>query len=514
MTRFVLIIGQHSVYVYRLDGSGAALQQAAPLADAHPQAWLAGALAPGARCTVLTDFLDEAYILSPLPPMWWPPARAQLLARRLNNQYRGVELRAAIVPGGHGLRPPGMASLFSLGQSETVTLWLDALERHNARVDGVWTFASLVVAAYGRRSAAPALLAVQTPSGLRQVAVAGGVPVFSRLALPGETGSFDFESACAETQRTAQYLFSQNWVPAAAQPLDTRLWLQAAHSPDLPLPLRMDGLLVNAVHASADPYAEALGGLRRLPAQQQLLPPRKLQRWQAHQLGRGALVASAIVLAAAIGWGGLTLFDILSARAATQGQEAEARQIEERARKEVLLARGDVTQAALAEASVEAWRTLIASQPDQMAALAAVSAALATAPQLRLTRVAWWVPEPPADPAQGGAPAPATTATVPAGCVAPVAAAAAPVDPAAAAPAAAPRPVLAVLRVAGELPPELAPRAVADIQARLLQALQQPGWQVTTSQSAIELDPGKPMAGALGLATRRPVEFCMELQGA
>lgn len=508
MARFALIVGQQSAYLYRLRAASATLQQAVSLAEAEPRDWLALELTRGAHCTVLTDFLDEAYALSVLPPLWLPSARAQLLARRLNNQYRGAELRVAIVPGGHGFKPPAMASLFNLGQADVVSRWVAALEQLEVRVDGVWTFASLVAAAYAHRARAahtPALLVVETPSGLRQVAVVGAAPVFSRLAMPGETGAFDFDSACAETQRTAQYLFSQSWVPSSAQPLDTRLWLRKAPVPQVTLPQRMDALLVSAVLAQTDTYGQALASVRRLPLAQQLLPLDRLLRWRAHQVGRGALVVAGVMLAVAVAWAGLAARDVLVAQSRTQQQDQEAQQIEEVARKEVLQAKGDVTQAALAEASVSAWRTAVADPTGPAVALNYLAQALGKVPEVSLDSVAWQVKNPWAE-ADQAAPTPSLGCEV-------AATGAAPVDPAATpAPAPAPetKPALAVLRFSGELPAELSPRAAVEAQGKLLALLQQPRWRVSTRQAAFETDPSQALVGALGAATKRPIEQCIE----
>lgn len=504
MARFALILGQQNAYLYRLGAKAATLQQAAPLADAAPRDWLAQEVPKGAHCTVLTDFLDEAYTLSALPPIWLPSARAQLLERRLNNQYRGATLRAAIVPRGQGFKPPVMASLFNLGQVEVVNLWVNALEQLEARVDGVFTFASLVACAFAPRARAgqpPQLLVVETPSGLRQVAIVDGAPVFSRLALQPNAAEFDYAAACTETQRTAQYLFSQSWLPGSAQPVDTRLWLHQPPPDDLALPQRVDALQVVAVHAHADTYGLALAHVRRLPMVQQLLPLDRLLRARAHQMGQGALVVSGALLAFAVGWAGLTVRDVLSAQARTQRDTLSAAQLEENARKEVLQAVGDVNNASLAEASVAAWRAGVSQQPDPLGALTHLSAALAQVPAVSLMTVAWQARDPWQDP---NAAAPAE----PFGCD-PVVQEAAPVDPAAVAPPA-PKPAQVVVRFAGALTADLSPRAAVDAQGKLREALQQSGWRVSTRLPAFDTDRTRALTGAVGLAPARPIEHCME----
>ncbi len=504
MARFALIIGQQNAYLYLLGAKAATLQQAVPLADAAPRDWLAQEVPKGAHCTVLTDFLDEAYTLSALPPIWLPSARAQLLTRRLNNQYRGATLRAAIVPKGQGFKPPVMASLFNLGQVEVVNLWVNALEQLEARVDGVFTFASLVACAFAPRARpgqAPQLLVVETPSGLRQVAIVDGAPVFSRLALLQNAAEFDYAAACAETQRTAQYLFSQNWLPGSAQPLDTRLWLQQPAPADLALPQRLDALQVVAVQSQADTYGLALAHVRRLPMAQQLLSMDRLLRARAHQVGQGALIVSGVLLAVAVGWAGLTVRDVLRAQSRTQQDTLQAVQIEENARKEVLQAVGDVNNASLAEASVAAWRSGVSQQPAPLAALTHLAAALAQVPAVSLATVAWQARDPWQDP----------NAAVPAepfGCD-PVVQGAAPVDPAAPAPLA-PKPAQVVVRFTGALPADLSPREAVDAQGKLRIALQQSGWRVSTRRAAFDTDPTQALAGTVGLAPARPIEHCME----
>jgi hypothetical protein len=148
MAHIGILLGYDTVFAYRLTRARAEFLKSAPIAQLDLEDWLKALTGKGVRATIVTDFLDEAYARSPLPPVWSPVARRELIERRLGQQYRGALYKAAIVPPGKGLKPPALASLFSLGQAELVATWVNAIENQGAHLDGIWTFASLAAQAY------------------------------------------------------------------------------------------------------------------------------------------------------------------------------------------------------------------------------------------------------------------------------------------------------------------------------------------------------------------------------
>jgi len=521
MAHFAIVIGHSSAFIYQVARANAQRVATAPLAGLDVAAWLADHVPPQSRCTLLTDFLEEAYVRSPLPSMWWAPNRQQLLGRRLTQQFRSGAYKATMVPQSSPLQPPTIASLFNLGQPEVVAQWLAALDALHANVDGLWTFASLGALAFtGKQPKVPqakpgnlrkrtepfTFTLIETPSGLRQTLVLDGAPLFSRLAIKTDGSAFDLNAIAAEAARTGQYLVSQDWLASNGPPTPAFVWTSSAVDTAIELPVVAGPLAVNEVHQVDDAYAFAIAKVVRLQQSQQLLPLNARANWQVQLLGRQALITGACVLGAALVWAGWSLYQSTQARSGAAQKIASAHALDQETKNKVAQAVEDPAKAALAEASVSTWRRAVAEQPDQLVALINAANALTATPDLKMDRIRWQTANVWEQPEQGQSP---TTLfqcpRAPKSNPSPQAAASAePPNPDA------PR-VLATLQFEGDVNASLTHRDAVAVQDKFNALLAGARRHVVVEIPAFDQDPNKPFAGLLGKVGERRIKQCVEV---
>jgi hypothetical protein len=521
MAEFAIVIAQQSVHLYRLSGASAEPVATAGAGE-DPLAWVTAHMPAGGNCSLVSDIMDEAYIRSVLAPIWLAGTRQQLLQRRLQQQLRDNPYRAAVLASSGSWRPPTRVSLIGLGQSERIAQWLAALTAHHIRVKGLWPLSALIALEVRQKaprrpradlpqdrspvvpepaSLRPTLALVATPAGLRQVLVRGKTPLFSRLALSVGESSLSAAFVLAEARRTVQYLISQEWLGAADQPVATQMWLPFDDEQALADVGSDPALDVQFIEGVTDAYARLLPRLKSASAQLQFLPDESRTQWRAAQIAAGAKYGGMAVLAVAVLWSADLLWLSWGKRNLAQEQLARAAVINQQASQEVLRAKGDLSQAGLAVASVQAWQKTLAAQPDQFAGLQHLAGALKAAPGVEVHKISWTLPRLQVQ-AAGTPPAPAE----PFGCPRVVDAAAA----AAAPPAEPVKPALAVLSFTAALPLALTQRQALQLQDRLLAGLNAAGWSAFLLKSTVTLDPVRVQTGTLGEVGARTLDLCLE----
>jgi len=351
-------------------------------------------------------------------------------------------------------------------------------------------------------SSRPTLALVATPAGLRQVLVRGGLPLFSRLAVSINQDATAASNVLLEARRTVQYLIGQDWLTAAEQPIATQMWLPVKDEQALVEAARDAALDVQSITTVTDAYASLLPLLKKTSAQLQFLPESYRVQWRAAQIAftSRAMGISAIVLA--VIWSAGLLMESLQKRSLAQQQLAQASVIEKSARQEVLQAKGDLTQAGLAVASVQVWQKAIAGQPDQIAGMQHLASALKLVPGIQVNQIVWSLPALPVE-AAGAAPAPA----LPFECPKPVGAA--PADNATAN-VEARKPAAALLSFSATLPDDFAPRQALQFQAETLAKLNSGGWKAVIVKSTVTLEPTETQTGTVGKPNPRGFELCMQ----
>jgi len=524
MVKFALVIAQQSVYLYRMDRAGA---EPIATAQAHddPASWVVSHLPQRAECSLVSDIMDEAYIRNVLPPIWMAATRQQLLQRRLTQQLRDNPYRAAVLEPSGSWRPPTRVSLIGMGQGDRIGQWLAALTAHRIRVRGLCPLSALIALQVNHKAprraqppkaeeaepgakaslpvhVRPVLALVATPAGLRQVLVRGKTPMFSRLALSVGESSLSADFVLAEARRTVQYLISQEWISSAEQPVATQMWLPFEDEQALAAVGSDPALDLQFIEAVPDAYASLLLLLKSASAQLQFLPDESRKQWRAAQVARTARITGVTALVAATLWSADLMWLSWGKRNLAQEQLELAATINEQANQEVLRAKGDLTQAGLAVATVQVWAQTIAAQPDQLSALQHLAAALGNAPGVEVEKISWELPRLPAQVA-GTPPA----AAEPFGCPVVADAAAAPAALAAAEPA---KPSVALLNFSAEIPRTLTQRQALTLQDTLLTSLNANGWSAFLLKSTVTLDPVQVQTGTIGEVGARKLELCLQ----
>lgn len=520
MAEFALVIAQKSVHLYRLSGAAAEAVATADVQD-DPVAWVAAHMPARGNCSLVSDIMDEAYIRSILPPIWTAGTRQQLLQRRLQQQLRDNPYRAAVLAHSGSWRPPTRVSLIGLGQSERIGQWLAALSARHIRVKGLWPLSALIALEVKQKatrrarvlsdgtankalepaSLRPTLALVATPAGLRQVLVRGRVPLFSRLALSVGEGSLSATFVLAEARRTVQYLISQEWLGSADQPVATQMWLPFDDEHALAEVSNDPALDVQFIEGVDDAYARLLPRLKSVSAQLQFLPDESRMQWRAAQIAAGAKYGGIAALALAVLWSADLLWLSWGKRNLAQEQLSQAAAINQQASQEVLRAKGDLSQAGLAVATVQAWQQTIAVQPDQFAGLQHLAGALKAAPGVEVQKISWVLPRLQVQ-ATGAPPA----VVEPFGCPKVVDAATA-----VAVPVAEPiKPALALLSFTAALPESLTQRQALQLQDMLLAGLNTGGWSAVLLKSTVTLDPVQVQTGTLGEVGARALDLCLQ----
>ena len=518
MAEFALVLATQSAHLYRL-GSGLA-EHVATVEDADNVApWVAQHVPAGANCALVSDSIDESYVQSNLPPIWLASTRRQLMQRRLSQQLRETPYRVAVLAPSGSWRPPTRVSLIGMGQHERIGEWLTALAARQVRVKGLWPMSALIARAIhhkaprGERPAPvepartrPTLALVATPAGLRQVLLRGRIPLFSRLVLNADENSLSAAYVLAEARRTLQYLISQDWLTSADQPVATQVWLASEHAEalaDLDNDLNFD---VQSIEVVTDAYASLLPLLTSASAQLQFLPALSRISWRVAQIVKAANMAGLTALVLSGLWSADLLWQTWGKRQQTQDQATRAGALLQESRQEMLRAKGNLNEAGLAVATVQAWQQTLAVQADQRAAMQHLADALQAAPGVEVQTIRWEVPRLQAQTASGAAVPLARLA-----CPQPVAAGALPAAMATVSAALEPaKPVLALLSLSASLPSDLSQRQALLLQNTMLDGLHANGWSAFVTKSTVNLDAGQAQRGKLGELSVRSVDFCLQ----
>jgi hypothetical protein len=400
-----------------------------------------------------------------------------------------------------------------MGQHERIGEWLGALAARQIKVKGLWPMSALIARAVNHKLAKspkaikgvrpasteparirPTLALVATPAGLRQVLLRGRIPLFSRLVLHAGEDDLSAAYVLAEARRTVQYLISQDWLSSADQPVATQVWLAAEHAKALAELDNDPNFDVQSIQVVTDAYASLLPLLASASAQLQFLPALSRTSWRVAQLGKAANVIGLAALVLSGLWSADVLWETWGKRQQMQDQTTRTATILQQAGQEVLRAKGDLSQAGLAVATVQAWQQTLAAQPDQWAAMQHLAGALQAVNGVTVQKIRWELPRLQAQTAGGAAPplvrlaCPQTSVT-------------------GALPA---KPVLALLSLTASLPSELSQRQALELQNQLLAELNANGWTAFVSQSTANLDATQAQRGKLGELSARTVDFCLQ----
>jgi len=335
---------------------------------------------------------------------------------------------------------------------------------------------------------------VATPAGLRQVLLRGRTPLFSRLLPHASDDNLTAAYVLTEARRTVQYLMSQDWLKSADQPVATQVWLAAEHAKALAELGNDPNFDVQSIDVVTDAYASFLPLLASASRQLQFLPALSRTSWRVAQLAKAANLVGLAALVLSGFWSADLLRQTWVKRQQLQAQTARTAVLLQQSREEVLNAKGDLSQAGLAVATVQAWQQTLATQPDQWAAMQHMAEALQAVSGVEVQKIRWELPRLQPQIADGAA-----VPVMRVACPQTVAAGALPA-----------KPVLALLSLTASLPMEISQRQALLLQSQLLAALHGNGWSAFVSQSTLNLDATRAQRGKLGEQSVRSVDYCLQ----
>ncbi|MCS7100507.1 MAG: hypothetical protein NZL99_02295, partial [Burkholderiaceae bacterium] len=378
----------------------------------------AGALAVGGErrgvpCVIVADFAEEACTPVQLPPAGWRDRRL-LLERRLEQECADTPFRAALpLSGPH--QPHGWTHVLVSLPAATLQQLLEEWVASGQEVVGVWTTA--LAAAWWLKQAhidvPRGLVVMRTPSGVRHILLAGGLPVVSRLVAEAIDAEERLDQA-RELERTVQYLRNARWLaPDEAIPA----WNWGLPPEQFPPSLARGALRwqpAPRLSGLPDPGEQGAAAVFALMARKQprtqLAPPALLAVRRARRFAR-MLVSGSAVAAAALGLVGAVLVHAAAglhqqrASLALDAQRAQA----DLAQAMAVLQRSNVPPKTLAAALALHGRLTETRSLEMADAFRLVAARIADLRTLRLEEIEWAQPPTPEQAAACGATSAADT---------------------------------------------------------------------------------------------------------
>ncbi|MGH8610788.1 MAG: hypothetical protein ACREYF_01760 [Gammaproteobacteria bacterium] len=375
---------------------------------------------------VLVDMVEEEFRQDTIPHVSGADRRT-VLQRKQRRVFRGTDYFYSEVQGREAEgRKDDQVLLTGLLNPDALAPWLKVLEQHKTPVAGVYSLAVLSEILL-REVASPAghtlLVSLQSASGLRQSYFQNAFLKMSRLAKMPRFGTTPYAPiVMLELEKFCRYLISLRlftredrldvYILAHGELL-TELRRSCIDSPhlryrlldvtDLGQRLEIEGVLTTTF--SDILYAHKL--LSQVP-KNHYASSAQVRYFTMHRLRTALMSASMLALVGSAVWGGFNLVDGLSLR--YQAVDAKQKALFYQARFEEARKRLPPTAVAPSEikTAIETVRTLDERKATPFALLTAISAALASFPEISLETLTWEAsstPNKPSPTAAGLAPA-------------------------------------------------------------------------------------------------------------
>jgi hypothetical protein len=172
---------------------------------------------PAAAVYLIADAVEEDYRLERLPHTSGA-ARRELIERKLNQFYRGVEYRSAhFLNRDQALRKDDQFLFIALNNADFLHGWMAVIDAAGAKLVGVYLLPMLseVLLRQLKLTAPHIVLCEKLSSGLRQTYCHHGRAYMSRLLpkIPDAADQFN-DFYAQETEKTRRYLLSQRYITA------------------------------------------------------------------------------------------------------------------------------------------------------------------------------------------------------------------------------------------------------------------------------------------------------------
>lgn len=367
------------------------------------------AAAPAAPLSILVDVVEEEYRQDTIPHVFGRDRRA-VLGRRFARQFRGTPYWLALAQGREAEgRRDDRVLLAALTRPEQVTPWVTELLAHRVPIAGIHSLPVLsreLLKQLGAKGENVLLISVQQASGLRQTFFRDGQLRISRLAAMPRPGTVPYASyVTSELDKLRRYLNS-----LALTSRDGPLEVYVLSHGDMLAELEQEcrdtesevfqlvdvAQLAKKLRIPGDlrtPYSDVLYAQLLLdsPPREQYAQPDETRYYALHRTRIALLVAAVALLLSSTAYSTLRFVDALGLKqqaldAAQKAAFYQARfELARRGLPPTPVEPGDISQAVDVVAALEARRA------TPLPWLAALGAALARTPDVRLDAVQWTV---------------------------------------------------------------------------------------------------------------------------
>ena len=384
--------------------------------------------------SMVVDVVEEDYHQDTIPYLGRRDRR-QVLARKLAQRYRDTSLALSMSLGYEKAERRNEKVLYaSFSNTQQFQAWLNALERSECRLAGIYSTALLapaVIKGAGLKLERCLLVSVQQ-TGLRQSYVEEGKIRFSRVGRLNLEDSAGVAAICAsESARLQQYLVTMRLLPTVTTPIDVMVLAAARYHAALTVACRSSDLLRFHL-VNADDQCRATG-LKSFPADapcdalflstaasaapaEQFAQEQHRHHYRLWQISSAFYAAGMAVLATGLLFAGVRLLEVYGLRGQIQSDQARYQAASAEYARVTATFPHTPTSTENLKTTIKQYRLLQVQTATPAGLFAEISKALAGFPQVEIERIQWRVDKPPAEPgAKGGAAKPAAAAAPAAG---------------------------------------------------------------------------------------------------
>jgi len=364
---------------------------------------------------LVVDVVEEDYHQDTIPYLGRSDRR-QVLSRKLAQRYRDTSLTLSMSLGYEKSERRNEKVLYaSFSNTQQFQPWLNALERSQCRLAGIYSTALLapaLIKGAGLKLPRCLLVSVQQ-TGLRQSYVEDGKIRFSRVGRLNLEDIAAVAAACAsESARLQQYLVTMRVLPTATTPIDVMVLAAGQYHAALTEACRSSELLRFHV-VNADTQCGA-AGLKSYPPDapcealflhavandapaEQFAQAQHRHHYRLWQISRGLYLAGMTVLAAGLLYAGERMLEAYTLRGQIESDQARYQALSTEYARLTASFPPTPTSTENLKATIKQYRMLQAQTATPGYLYAEISKTLAGFPQVEIASIDWRIGKPPAE---------------------------------------------------------------------------------------------------------------------
>ena len=364
---------------------------------------------------LVVDVVEEDYHQDTIPYLGRSDRR-QVLARKLAQRYRDTSLTLSMSLGYEkGERRNEKVLYASFSNTQQFQPWLNALERSQCRLAGIYSTALLapaLIKGAGLKLPRCLLVSVQQ-TGLRQSYVEDGKIRFSRVGRLNLEDTAAVAAACAsESARLQQYLVTMRLLPTATTPIDVMVLAAGHYHAALTEACRSSELLrFHVVNADSqcgatglksyppDAPCEALflHAVANAAPAEQFAQAQHRHHYRLWQISRGLYLAGMAVLATGLLFAGERMLEVYTLRGQIESDQARYQALSTEYARLTASFPPSPTSTENLKTTIKQYQLLQTQTATPAYLFNEISKSLAGFPQVELERIDWRIGKPAAE---------------------------------------------------------------------------------------------------------------------